>query len=150
MGSAAGSSGGSKGNPVASQPSSSTSPASSGGSVKDDTSTPANAATSTNGGATGSAKMPLVDGDWRLDSLTVDQEEFTGDFEGRARITYIGHDSHGGDNAFTITVFKGGSDVATLTGFASDVMPGTTKTVELPSTDKFAGGAKTYTFQNDF
>ncbi len=73
-----------------------------------------------------------------------------GDFGGRARITYTGDDPDGGTNTFTITVFKGGKDVASLLGSASEVPPGRTITADLVSTDKFVSGPYTYDFQKDF
>jgi hypothetical protein len=97
-----------------------------------------------------SASFPKVDGDWRLDSVKISKQDFTGSFEGRARITYIGDDSGGGDNAFTITVFKAGDDVGSLIGFANTVMPGQTKTVDLISSDDYVSGANKYDFQNNW
>lgn len=97
-----------------------------------------------------SAVFPMVDGDWRLDSVNIENEQYTNDFTGRARITYIGDDTNGGNNSFTITVFKGTKDVASMTGFATTVMPGQTKTVDLFSTNNYVSGAKKYSFQNDW
>ncbi|MEC4019801.1 hypothetical protein [Streptomyces sp. H27-D2] len=92
---------------------------------------------------------PIESGDWRLDSITV-RDNGLGDFGGRARITYTGDNPDGGLNTFTITVFKGGKDVASLEGSASDVQPGRTITADLISTDKFVSGPYTYDFQKDF
>ncbi|WP_137990579.1 hypothetical protein [Streptomyces vilmorinianum] len=63
------------------------------------------------------------------------------------RITYTGDNPDGGTNTFTITVFKGGKDVASLLGSASEVPPGRTITADLISTDKFVAGPYTYDFQ---
>jgi hypothetical protein len=104
--------------------------------------------TATDDGAP-SSKFPMQDGDWRLDSLTVTNQDFTHSFTGRARVTYTGDDKGGGDNIFTITVFKGTKDVGTLTGSANTVLPGKAKTVELISSDDYVSGANKYTFQND-
>ena len=73
------------------------------------------------------SQPPIESGDWRLDSITVRDNGF-GDFGGRARITYTGDNAEGAINTFTITVFKGGKDVASLKGSASDVPPGRTIT----------------------
>lgn len=98
--------------------------------------------------AFGSAKLPLQNGDWRLDSIQL-KDDGLGDFGGTARITYTGKDSDGGNNLFTITVFQGKHLIATLNGSANTVMPGTTSTVQLISQDKFVGGQYKYDFQND-
>lgn len=95
-----------------------------------------------------STKFPMQDGDWRLDSLSV-KNDGLGDFGGRARITYTGDDADGGSNLFTVTVFKAGKDIGTITGAASDVAPGRAKTVQLISSDKYVSGTLKYTFQND-
>ena len=98
--------------------------------------------------AYGTAKMPLQNGDWRLDSIQV-KNDGLGDFGGTARVTYTGSDASGGDNVFTVTVFKGEKVVATLTGGANTVRPGTTATVQLISSDKYLPGPYKYDFQND-
>jgi hypothetical protein len=98
--------------------------------------------------AYGSAKLPLQNGDWRLDSIQL-KDDGLGDFGATARITYTGEDTSGGDNIFTITVFKGTRLVGTLNGSANSVMPGTTATVQMISQDKFVGGPYKYDFQND-
>ncbi len=98
--------------------------------------------------AYGTAKLPLQNGDWRLDSIQV-KNDGLGDFGGTARITYTGKDSTGGDNLFTVTVFKGKKVVATLNGAANSVKPGTTATVQLISSDKYVPGLYKYDFQND-
>ena len=95
------------------------------------------------------SQPPIESGDWRLDSITVRDNGF-GDFGGRARITYTGDNAEGAINTFTITVFKGGKDVASLKGSASDVPPGRTITADLISTDKFVSGPYAYDFQKDF
>jgi hypothetical protein len=99
--------------------------------------------------ATGpTAKLPIQNGDWRLDSVTL-KDDGLGDFAARARITYTGQNPDGGDNIFTLTVFKGGKDVAALTGSANSVKPGTAATVEFISQDHFVGGPYKFDFQND-
>jgi hypothetical protein len=95
------------------------------------------------------AQPPIESGDWRLDSITV-RDSGLGDFGGRTRITYTGDNPDGGNNTFTITVLKGGKDVASLKGSASDVPPGRTITADLISTDNFEAGPYTYDFQKDF
>lgn len=115
------------------------------------TSAPATSPPTTTTSAAPQAKgtqPPIESGDWRLDSITV--RDNLGDFGGRARITYTGDSPDSGTNVFTITVFKGGKDVASLQGSASDVPPGRTITAELISTDKFVPGPYTYDFQKDF
>lgn len=104
--------------------------------------------TSGSSDAYGSAKMPLQNGDWRLDSIQV-KDDGLGDMGGTARVTYTGDDPDGGDNIFTITVFKGKNVVATLNGSANTVKPGTTVTVQLISQDKMVGGPYKFDFQND-
>ena len=64
------------------------------------------------------------------------KNDVLGDFGGTARVTYTGSDASGGDNVFTVTVFKGKKVVATLTGGANTVRPGTTATVQFISSDK--------------
>jgi hypothetical protein len=98
--------------------------------------------------AYGTAKLPLQNGDWRLDSVQV-KNDGLGDFGGTARITYTGDDGEGGDNIFTLTVFKGTKVAGTLNGSANTVKPGTAVTVQLISTDKFVAGPFKYDFQND-
>jgi len=98
--------------------------------------------------AYGTRKLPIQDGDWRLDSVQL-KDDGLGSFGGTARITYTGDDSDGGDNLFTITVFKGKKVVATLDGGASSVRPGSTATVQLLSTDDFVGGSYKYDFENN-
>jgi hypothetical protein len=93
------------------------------------------------------AKLPQADGDWRLDSVRIADDGF-GDFGGTARITSTGA-TEGGTNLFTIAVFKGGQEVAALTGSADDVSPGDAETVQLISTDKFVPGPHEYDFQTD-
>ena len=101
-----------------------------------------------NATVTGSTVLPARDGDWRLDSLNVAPDDFTYRFGGRAAVTYTGHDNQGGDTLFTISVFKNGRYVATLSGSALDVMPGATKAVVLTSSDQFISGAGTYSFHS--
>lgn len=105
-------------------------------------------APSTVKGSGPTATLPIQDGDWRLDSLRL-KDDGIGDFGGTARITYTGDDQDGGDNIFTVTVFKGGKDIAVLQGSARTVLPGTTATVQLISQDKFVAGPWQYDFQND-
>jgi hypothetical protein len=97
---------------------------------------------------TGTASLPIQNGDWRLDSIRV-KDDGLGDFGGTARVTYTGENPEGGSNVFTLTVFKGGKDIAVLNGSADSVQPGRTATVQFISQDKFVGGAYTYDFQND-
>jgi hypothetical protein len=116
--------------------------------------TPANDSANQDGGEAAAAakgptaKMPIQNGDWRLDSITV-KDDGLGSFGGRARITYTGENPEGGSNIFTITVFRGGKDVAALMGSANSVMPGTAATVEFISQDDFVGGPYKFDFQND-
>jgi hypothetical protein len=94
-------------------------------------------------------KLPLEDGDWRLDQLRV-EDDGLGDFGGTARITYTGDDPEGGTNIFTVTVFdKGGEFLGAMQGSAQEVKAGGTVSVQLVSTDKFVKGPYTYDFQND-
>ena len=95
-----------------------------------------------------STKFPMQDGDWRLDSFSV-KDDGLGSFGGRGRITYTGDDTSGGMNVFTITVFKGGVDVGSLMGSASDVKPGTAETVQFISQDEYVAGSHKFTFQKD-
>jgi hypothetical protein len=120
---------------------------SAGATVTHDDPPPITSAWPNNAAVTGSTTLPVRDGDWRLDSLNVAPEDFTYHFSGRAAITYTGHDNHGGDTSFAVSVFKNGRYVATLSGSAAHVMPGTTTTVALSSIDPFISGAGTYSFQ---
>ena len=95
------------------------------------------------------AKLPIQNGDWRLDSIRV-KDDGLGDFGGTARVTYTGENPEGGSNIFTLTVFVRGKDVAALTGSADSVMPGRAATVQFVSGDKFIAGPYKYDFQNDF
>lgn len=104
--------------------------------------------TATNSAADGGKALPIQNGDWRLDSLRVVNDGL-GSFGATARVTYTGKDDAGGTNLFTVTVFKGGKDIAVLNGSATSVAPGSTATVQFISTDKFAAGPYTYDFQND-
>jgi hypothetical protein len=94
------------------------------------------------------AKLPIQNGDWRLDSIRV-KDDGLGDFGGTTRVTYTGDNPEGGTNLFTITVFVGGKDIAVLNGSVSSVQPGRTATVQLISQDKFVGGPYKFDFQND-
>lgn len=99
--------------------------------------------------ATGpTAKMPIQNGDWRLDSIRV-KDDGLGDFGGVARVSYTGANPDGGTNLFTLTVFVGGKDVAVLNGSAEDVKPGSAETVQFISSDTFVGGPYKFDFQND-
>lgn len=91
--------------------------------------------------------LPIQNGDWRLDSVRISNS--LGDLWATARVTYTGKDSNGGDNLFTLTVFKGGKVIATLDGSANSVMPGTAVSVQFLGTDAFVAGPYTYDFQND-
>jgi hypothetical protein len=107
---------------------------------------PAQDEPSASGGPT--ADFPITDGDWRLDSMRV-QDDGLGDFGGTARVTYAGDNPEGGTNLFTVTVFVGGKDVAVLNGSADSVEPGQAATVQLISSDKFVAGPYKYDFQAD-
>lgn len=72
-----------------------------------------------------------------------------GGFDATARVTYTGSDTNGGSNLFTLTLFKGGTDIAALDGAANDVKPGKTVSVQLIGTDKYVAGPYTYDFQNN-
>lgn len=100
--------------------------------------------------AYGSSKFPLQNGDWRLDSMKVADDGFDG-WTATGRVTYTGDDADGGNNLFTVTLFKGKDVVATLTGGGNTVMPGTTVTVQFLETgsSKFVKGPYKYDFQND-
>jgi hypothetical protein len=91
-------------------------------------------------------ELPLRDGDWRLDSISVHRNGY-GDFWGTARITYTGENPEGEDNIFTVTLFKGGKDVAVLQGAANAITREDTATVQLPSSDPWVGGPYTYDFR---
>ncbi|MCW2798714.1 MAG: hypothetical protein JWQ70_186 [Aeromicrobium sp.] len=117
-------------------------------STKKDSSNNSGKKSSAKPNAFGSSKLPLQNGDWRLDSIVV-KNDGLGDFGGTARITYTGDDKDGGSNVFTITAFSGKDLVATLQGSANTVRPGTTVTVQLISQDKFRSGTFKYDFQND-
>jgi hypothetical protein len=98
--------------------------------------------------AAGGSALPIQSGDWRLDSIRV-QDDGLGDFGGVARVTYTGNDASGGTNVFTLTVFKSGKDIAALNGSADGDAPGDSVTVQFVVADKFVAGAYTYDFQKD-
>jgi hypothetical protein len=104
------------------------------------------AAPPTSGGPT--AKLPIVDGDWRLDSIRV-KDDGLGSFGGTGRVTYTGDNPEGGSNLFTVTVFVGGKDVAVLNGSADSVESGRAATVQFISSDDFVKGPYKFDFQND-
>lgn len=95
-----------------------------------------------------STSFPMQDGDWRLESVRL-KDDGLGDFGATARITYTGDNPDGGDNLFTVTVFRGTKDVATLDGSAMSVLPGKTVSVQLISQDAYKSGPYRYTFQNN-
>lgn len=96
----------------------------------------------------GSKKLPQQKGDWRLDSVKVN-DDGSGSFVGTAQVTYMGHDKEGGNNFFTITLFTGHQQVGVLTGGSIMVLPGRTATVQLVSQDKYKPGPYSYDFQSD-
>ena len=87
--------------------------------------------------------LPLQDGDWRVDSITVASDSH-GDFVGSASITYTGEDPEGGDHLFTVTLRKDGEDVGTLQGKVDEVKRGDGATVQLSSSDPWVEGPYTY------
>jgi hypothetical protein len=100
--------------------------------------------------AFGSSEFPLQNGDWRLDSIKVTDDGFGG-WAATGRVTYTGDDEDGGNNLFTVTLFKGKDVVGTLTGGGNTVKPGTTVTVQFIETgnSKYVKGPYKYDFQND-
>lgn len=69
------------------------------------------------------------------------------DWEGVARIT--NENSTTKTAGFTVTVFRDGRIIATLSGSVSRLEPGATNTVQFVSTDDFSDGPITTTFQTD-
>lgn len=100
--------------------------------------------------AFGSDKLPLQNGDWRLDSIQVKDDSFGG-WTATARVTYTGDDKEGGNNLFTVTLFKGEEVVGTLSGAANTVKAGSTVTVQFLETggNDYVRGPYKYDFQND-
>ena len=100
--------------------------------------------------AFGSDKFPLQNGDWRLDSMQVKSDGFGG-WSATGRVTYTGKDKRGGNNLFTVTLFKGKDVVGTLAGGGNTVAPGSTVTVQFLETgsNKYVAGPYKYDFQND-
>jgi hypothetical protein len=94
----------------------------------------------------GGKALPLSSGDWRLDSAIL-KDDGLGDFGGTGRVTYTGKSSDGGSNVFTVTVFVGGQQVATLDGSVDSVAPGDQATIQFVSDDKIVPGPYTYDFQ---
>jgi hypothetical protein len=86
------------------------------------------------------------DGGWTLESQQL-KDDGLGDFGGTARITNTEDSPQTG--VFTLTVFKGDEQVASLQGSADEVEPGKTVTVRLISQDKFKKGPYRVEFQND-
>jgi hypothetical protein len=91
-------------------------------------------------------ELPLRDGDWRLDQITVGVNGH-GDFRGTARIAYTGDKPDGEDNIFTVTLFKGGKEVAILQGQSNVITRQDAATVQLTSSDPRVGGPYTYDFR---
>jgi hypothetical protein len=93
-------------------------------------------------------ELPLRDGDWRLDHITVGDNGH-GEFWGTARIAYTGDKPDGEDNIFTVTLFKGGKEVATLQGQSNVITRQDPATVQLASSDPRVGGPYTYDFRTE-
>ncbi len=93
-------------------------------------------------------KLPITDGDWSLDTLRI-KDDGLGDFGATGRVSYSGSDSDGGSNIFTVTIFKDGEEIGSLTGSAEGVAGGDTETVTFISQDKFEEGPYEFDFQND-
>lgn len=80
-------------------------------------------------------------------SFEASEEEFSGDWTGRAQIKNTGASRTA---SWTFTLFHGDKIVGTLTGMANDMASGQTMTIELVSTDDFVPGDFVYRFQTDF
>jgi hypothetical protein len=91
----------------------------------------------------GTGGLPLRDGDWQVDSITVASDSH-GDFVGSASISYTGGNPEGGDYQFTVTLRKDGEDVGTLQGKADGVKRGDAAMVQLASSDPWVEGPYTY------
>jgi hypothetical protein len=94
---------------------------------------------------------PAPDGDLSDGSFTSEppqlKDDGLGDFGGTARVTNV---SDGEKSALlTYTFFKGGEQVGTAQGSASEVGAGETATVQLVSTDEFVTGVDRIEFQVD-
>ncbi len=76
---------------------------------------------------------------WKLDAIDLRDQE--GHFDGTATISFQGMEAQ--PKTFTIMLFQGQSQVATLRGQAA-VAPGTPATVELDSQDPFVAGTTGY------
>lgn len=74
-------------------------------------------------------------------------QDSTGDWTGVCRITNEATTTRSG--TFTVTVFRAGSVVATLSGSVSGLTAGNTYTVDLFTTDDWSAGDYTTTFQTD-
>lgn len=83
---------------------------------------------------------------WVLESFQA-RNDGVGDFGGTARITNT--NSEATTATFTITLARGGQQIASLQGSAQSVAAGKTVTVQLISQDKYSAGAYKSDFQTD-
>lgn len=91
----------------------------------------------------------LSDGGWTVEEASIQlKEDGLGDFGGTIRAT----NESGSDVSaaiFTLTVFSGNAQVASMQGTATEVEAGDTVTVQLLSSDSYVAGPYEYDFQTD-
>ena len=92
--------------------------------------------------------LPITNGDWRLNSVSV-KNDGLGNFGGVGRVLYLGKDTSGASNIFTLTVFVHGKVVSTLIGSVDSASPGGISTVQFIGTDKFVKGPYTFDFEKN-
>ncbi len=104
---------------------------------------------SSDSSGTGKA-LPLTDGDWRLDSVTI-SKDVLGDLDASAQVTYLGKAAPAaGVAAFNLEVYANGKDVGSLEGGAdSGFTTGASQKIDLISGDDYVDGPYTYDFSSE-
>ena len=93
------------------------------------------------------AALPIVDGDWRLDSVVVDRSWLTGTFAGTATLSYTGQAPTAG-SAFSVGVYNGSAYLGRLTGTVRQLSSGGHAMVSLSSVDPYEAGQYNVGFVN--
>jgi hypothetical protein len=95
----------------------------------------------------GGKALPLTDGDWRLDSVTVTKDELD-DFGGSAQVTYLGKSAPpAGLEVFNVELYVNGKDVGSLDGSTGKGFTGGSTKIEFISGDSYVNGPYSYAFE---
>lgn len=98
--------------------------------------------------ASGSSKLALQNGDWRLDSISVVKDKAFDGYSATGHFTYTGDDEEGrDDDTFTVTLFKDNDQVGVLNGVVYTPKSDKSVKVQFISPDKYVKGPYTYEFQ---